>query len=709
MGSPFTATSGSLAEYDVMLSISEEAINRQFKLLYNKEISTSDEVPPPSAIVLDDAASPPKAKYLINHEMEVHLAYEEEDGKKAIDYDTGIFGHIRCPFISLNVSGSSNTARISFRFKRDSNSKQPDSIFAYWVGIGKQAKVKKEVINDYTMSWDVKLGQRDIQNVTEELIKPAMSNNTPETLHPATLKGLEQVASEHFTVSAIFCTFEAAQIANTFILNDENGRPVSDTKQTEFMTKISGYFSLLQSKIQPGRATPDHPFVLGYGLSQRLPTLQSVNASATTDKTPTYLIPELYNLTVTPGFTMPAGHSDKQPSKFTHGTLNYCILTHRDEGDSWPMRELSMTDPSRNANSGRLDQTLFDTTRTAEHDGVMAFCRDLMFEKFLCRELGDAFFVNLNAIFEKAMEGTKYSRPVPTTTTSSLQTPVVADRPPHWSRYQPLEISDGKVEHTFLDDKVSVSGKRSRSDGVRKAMQAYKGAGTSTLTVTWESDLQTNPSIESPDALRQARVTVISHVVQDYHYTDTGLIHNDKYGANLDFCYKYCLIVSTGSGGLIDVVKDEENTVLPQYEPDGKLKLIQAKRQQHQFGAYYTTVKDESVWKTSMKVFLQILPGDAQQILETAFDTVQTRLAAQFGKTLSDVFKDKWQASIASFRNRVIMPAGNVFNFSGVDVDAQGNMYTHVSFAFGAEDVKQSSNDPVKGAQPNVAGAKPPL
>ena len=36
------------------------------------------------------------------------------------------------------------------------------------------------------------------------------------------------------------------------------------------------------------------------------------------------------------------------------------------------------------------------------------------------------------------------------------------------------------------------------------------------------------------------------------------------------------------------------------------------------------------------------------------------------------------------------MPAGNVFNYAGVDVDTQGNMFTHISFALGQENVSQT-------------------
>ena len=41
------------------------------------------------------------------------------------------------------------------------------------------------------------------------------------------------------------------------------------------------------------------------------------------------------------------------------------------------------------------------------------------------------------------------------------------------------------------------------------------------------------------------------------------------------------------------------------------------------------------------------------------------------------------------------MPAGNVFNYAGVDIDSQGNFFVHISFGLGAEGVDQTK-DPKK-------------
>lgn len=50
-------------------------------------------------------------------------------------------------------------------------------------------------------------------------------------------------------------------------------------------------------------------------------------------------------------------------------------------------------------------------------------------------------------------------------------------------------------------------------------------------------------------------------------------------------------------------------------------------------------------------------------------------------------YEDKWRDGITSVSNKVILPAGNVFSFAGVDIDTEGNMYTHISFNRGTDGV----------------------
>ena len=126
--------------------------------------------------------------------------------------------------------------------------------------------------------------------------------------------------------------------------------------------------------------TPDHPYVLGYSLSQKVPDLKQVNPDATPDSTPKYFIPSDYQMTVTPGYIW--NGAQRQDSKYTRGTLNFCLLAFRDDNDPNPIRKPEKTIIAQNANSGKLSQTLFDLTKTSENDGVMGFAQDLMLAKF---------------------------------------------------------------------------------------------------------------------------------------------------------------------------------------------------------------------------------------------------------------------------------------------------------------------------------------
>jgi hypothetical protein len=149
---------GSIAGYDLVLAISEEAINHQLQLLYDHEIP-SDDLPPP--IPIAGAAPPHQANYLINHNLSIHL--KDPDTGEVLP--TGIDGHIACPKISFPAATNYRLAQVTITFKRDENVAVPDSIYTYWDVSGMQPKIKKENINGFTMSWQVDLARQDIQDV----------------------------------------------------------------------------------------------------------------------------------------------------------------------------------------------------------------------------------------------------------------------------------------------------------------------------------------------------------------------------------------------------------------------------------------------------------------------------------------------------------------------------------------------------------------
>jgi hypothetical protein len=159
------AEPGSIADYDIVLSISEEAINRQLQLLYNKPVGGSADLPPPIPTPNSAAAPPPQSEYLINHELVIHL--KDDDGN--VDEKSGIKGHVECPtvkFTNVGTGSGSPSARISYKFKSDpSAGDAADSVFNYWSGFGPSAKLKSLNINGFTMFWQANLQRADIMDV----------------------------------------------------------------------------------------------------------------------------------------------------------------------------------------------------------------------------------------------------------------------------------------------------------------------------------------------------------------------------------------------------------------------------------------------------------------------------------------------------------------------------------------------------------------
>jgi hypothetical protein len=59
------------------------------------------------------------------------------------------------------------------------------------------------------------------------------------------------------------------------------------------------------------------------------------------------------------------------------------------------------------------------------------------------------------------------------------------------------------------------------------------------------------------------------------------------------------------------------------------------------------------------------------------------------GDAAAGSLSQKLTAMLSSMQNRVIMPAGDVFMFTGIDIDGTGNLYSHVSYAQGAEGARR--------------------
>lgn len=173
---------GTLAGYDIVLSISAEAINEQFKTLYNKPLP-SDRLPPPAKF-RNSKVPMPRPTYFINHDLKIFPKDEPAEGEEQQEGDEeeeeeeeeldesmmeGIDGHIECPVISFHPE-KRGVAIISIRFFRDETVEDPekqDSVLRHWKFVRGKPKMHKVILNGWTFSWEADIAQRDIDDVIE--------------------------------------------------------------------------------------------------------------------------------------------------------------------------------------------------------------------------------------------------------------------------------------------------------------------------------------------------------------------------------------------------------------------------------------------------------------------------------------------------------------------------------------------------------------
>ncbi|KUJ14210.1 uncharacterized protein LY89DRAFT_736258 [Mollisia scopiformis] len=410
---------GSIADYDLILSISAEAINRQFKILYDTKIRTSDDFKPPSPL-----AAP--AEYLLYHRLEIHL---DKKGKPNPNY--GLSAFIDCPQVSFDGLASKvndyRTAKISIKFIKEGN---VDSKFKEpYITEVMQIEIQETIVTGWTMSWEVKLGRHDIQDI--------MAATAFKDLHELNRKEAEKakadgVDSRNFLVSSIFCVFQAAQMANTFQLRNPEGKLLElGEAPGDFTLTVSKYFTGMQ--VKEGQMTPDNPFVLGYGISQELLNIKEVNSEI------------------------------KQPSRNTHGETN----------------------PS----AGVLDQTLFNKTRTSSHDGVMAFCKEIIFDKYICENLGSKFLMDPKLIVKGLCQwnGSSLEEDNP------VETKIVSQngRPPVFKMERKFKHHMYDADETFMKNRREVE-------------------GSTWVELSMTSDLLDNPtSLIDKDAKRRTYIDVL--------------------------------------------------------------------------------------------------------------------------------------------------------------------------------------------------------
>jgi len=129
--------------------------------------------------------------------------------------------------------------------------------------------------------------------------------------------------------------------------------------------------------------------------------------------------------------------------------------------------------------------------------------------------------------------------------------------------------------------------------------------------------------------------------------------------------YQIILVIEAGEGGIWSVSIDP-SSVMPQFTNDNPPLLI---------------AKDE-VDKGRLGTWSQWYEYNLFRAFGSRSD-VEKLLATvkMFGSQSVDELVGGLKCLMDGLKFTVIMPAGDAFYFKGVDTDAEGNMYSHVSYA----------------------------
>jgi hypothetical protein len=398
---------GTLAGYDQLISISQEAVNRQLKILYLTEV---------------DPPIPNGPTHLINHEMHFHAKTATRSGKTITSRD-GLEGYVCCPQIDFSggtISDSADKYRmavIKFKFRKledwelddddKAKGKRADSVLIY-----KQLADQDEygndiyefpevIINGWEISWVAQIDKQDIQNVLADIIEPAASTESKVSINKALNDRLTSVNSSNFQVSTIFCAMQSARLLRSFSLVDENGNAPSNLKNTKgepvvYKNLVEELKNMLVAKFTPTggdnnsvkKPTPDNPFILGYTVSQEKPSAEKVNAAAAAANipTPVYFVPKTFRCNLSP------------ESVYSGGTLNYCMLTHRamNPPDFNGPGQVRYVDDGVDG-AGRFKENVFARLKSKAEpgsiEGALFFCQDIFVNHWIGSSVAPLFYI----------------------------------------------------------------------------------------------------------------------------------------------------------------------------------------------------------------------------------------------------------------------------------------------------------------------------
>ncbi|KAI1169837.1 hypothetical protein F4777DRAFT_595907 [Nemania sp. FL0916] len=652
---------GTLKGYDLVLSLSAEALNAQFQELYDKPIPSAKL--PRKGLELNGLEPLPVSKYYINHELKI-LPYKEpvkleegeevEGGEEGDVQPPGIHGYIECPKLSFNKE-EANIAVMSIKFKDELVGGEVKKSYLRYDKAGRQVRMN---ITGWTMSWEVEVRSQGVENYMEDLIN---ASKDPEKFTIMTDEASEQLEKKFktldpskFMASTVFCLFEDARITRSFKLKTAAGTFPKVQEQTIVCTAIGTYFSQLKEKFG-NLPCAETPYVLGYGISQKPAALVDVNADAKSDSTPPYFIPRRFDMSVTPS-------RSKEDEDYTSGTVNFCLQTYRADKNE----EIKIVASDKNA--GSFEETFFKVTSTkgtADGDnGIMTFSKKV-FNDYWIRSLLDLVDFNpkhLGSLL--CMDGMKYYPGLRKNDKS----------------YEDIQGGHGMVyTNTYEVDDIACPDEfaykqRRRANGVFQTWIRYAS------DLEWYDQIQR----QKPELHRRGFIDIEFKSVLYVNHETKGLnavldgfkLGEWRLGRTVKAISRYRLGFNLlpGAGGTFIVEADPSRTTFPQ-DANAISPVVETVGEGtgdswsrdihgHQYGTYIYLQNHNTFENFGQQ-------GEMDKFKKAAF--------AANGRDFSNI-DDKLQNIFSGLKTTVILPAGNVFTFKGINTDKDGNLHTSVNY-----------------------------
>lgn len=633
-----TSTPYTLNEFDIVLSISEAAINAQFLHLFLTPLSVLDangnpiDAPPPQP-------GDPEPEYLISHRLSLKMHSKGRDG---------LFGWIECPrvdFVNLSPSADrKRTVKVSFKFldnkpgfEGDEDRGLPaydpkyDSSCKVWDNStldddGRPSLVSSP-LNGCTVSFEANLGKANIQQIMEK-----------RYMYPGTFTAIDAgVKSESLLASSLFCLFQGDQMANTFKLTNSSGHVIDDGVSAALMHEFCHKYAhttstpdqSVDAKTGRGLPSPDNPFVLGYGISQKV--------KEETRGEPTFK-PLNFQFSVT----------GDPVEKHNFATLNFLMLTK-------PIGDLSNVE--KNLNAGYFPQTFFETinaeypdaiTGRPVFDAVMGISRDLFVKQYILPNVLKAYTPPVPQI-----SGFKVFSGDPTTTLFKEQ--------------------DGRFTTTYEQTWYTDAPRRKSNHWSEQAFglsHFEKWGGETTVNVQyWSDDTHGLPV----NGKRTIRVKITGTLYNHLEITNDIFPSGDL---NLDKCFKISFSVpyeeelAISSSDLSTWTVATVRREFPQTRSENGNKLLVLTFTPGEPGILAT--KEAKGWLSIMDSL------GLNDILDI------NRAISKHITAVSSISYEKLEESInkglKGLTSTFVMPAGNVLYYNGLTADRGGNIFSLVNY-----------------------------